>query len=231
MTPETLVDLMEATWPAARVWRDGPFLLRDGDGGGKRVSAASLQGPWELADLQRLATLMPEPLVLIRPGEEALDQALAERGWRVVDPVVAYAAPVAQLVAELPPLAAFPHWPPLQIAASIWSEGGIGPARIKVMERVAGAKCAVLARAGDRPAGVAFVAHLGDQAMLHALEVRPHLRKQGTGEVILRAAANWAAAQGAKQLSLVVTKRNAAARALYDRLGMAVVGQYHYRMK
>ena len=174
---------------------------------------------------------MAEPLVLIRAGEEHLDQALAERGWRVVDPVVAYAAPVSALVAELPPLAAFAHWPPLQIATSIWEEGGIGPARIKVMERVAGAKCAVLARSGDRPAGAAFVACMGGKAMLHALEVRPHLRRQGTGEVILRAAANWAADQGAQHISLVVTKRNAAARALYDRLGMAVVGLYHYRMK
>lgn len=231
MTPETLAQLMEATWPPARAWRDGAFTLRDGAGGGKRVSAASCEGNWAAQDLERLEALMAEPLVLIRAGDKALDHALAERGWRLVDPVVAYAAPVAQLMAELPPLSAFAHWPPLQIAASIWEEGGIGPARVKVMERVSGTKCAVLARVGDRPAGTAFVATKGDHAMLHALEVRPQLRRQGAGEVILRAAANWAAEQGATELSLVVTERNAAARALYDRLGMAVVGQYHYRMK
>ncbi len=231
MMSEGFSHVMEATWPPARAWRDGPFILRNGEGGGKRVSAASCEDECGTQDLNRLEASMTEPLVLIRAGEKRLDQALAERGWRVVDPVLAYAAPVASLVAELPPLSAFAHWPPLEIAVSIWQEGGIGPARIKVMQRVSGAKCAMLARSGDRPAGAAFVALHGDQAMLHALEVRPQLRRQGTGETLIRSAANWAVDQGALQLSLVVTERNAAARALYDRLGMRVVGRYHYRMK
>ena len=111
MTPEDLADTMEATWPAARVWRSGPFLMRDGAGGGKRVSAASLAGEWTEADLA-LLDAMAEPLVLIRPEDAALDQALAVRGWQIVDPVLAFAAPVASLCADLPPLAAIPHWPP-----------------------------------------------------------------------------------------------------------------------
>jgi RimJ/RimL family protein N-acetyltransferase len=45
-------------------------------------------------------------------------------------------------------------------------------------------------------------------------------------------AAQFAAADmGASRLSLVVTERNVAARALYARLRMQGVGQYHYRMK
>lgn len=231
MTPDRLARLMEATWPAARAWREGGFILRDGDGGGKRVSAASLAADWNDSDLERLEAGLAEPLLLIRPGQEALDAALAARGWGLVDPVVAYAAPVASLMAELPPLAAFPHWPPLQIASSIWAEGGIGPARLRVMDRVQLPKSAILARQGDRPAGAAFVASAGRDAMLHALEVRPHLRRQGAGKTLLQAAANWAKTRGAQDLYLVVTERNLAARALYDRLGMTVVGQYHYRMK
>ena len=54
MTPEDLAAVMEATWPAARVWREGPFLCRDGAGGGKRVSAASSTPP-EPRILQRAA--------------------------------------------------------------------------------------------------------------------------------------------------------------------------------
>ena len=230
MTPDRLAKVMEATWPPARLWRQGPFLLRDGAGGGKRVSAASLIDRWTEADLGALDG-MAEPLVLIRATDADLDAALEARGWRVVDPVVAYAAPVAALQADLPPLSAFPHWPPLQIARTIWDEAGIGPARLVVMDRVTGPKTAMLARLGDRPAGVAFVACHGEDAMVHALEVRPTLRRQGVGETLLRAAANWAAAAGASQLSLVVTARNTAARALYARLQMQAVGQYHYRMK
>lgn len=231
MTPEALAEVMEATWPAASRRGLGPFTLRDGAGGGKRVSAASLVGDFTEADLDAAEAAMPAPLMLIRDADAALDAALDARGWRVVDPVVAYAAPVAALTADLPPLAAFPHWPPLEIARSVWAEGGIGPARLAVMDRVQGPKTALLARTDDRPAGVAFVACHGAEAMLHALEVRPEQRRKGTGQSLLHAAANWAAAQGAAQLSLVVTRQNAAARALYDRLGMRVVGQYHYRMK
>lgn len=231
MTPETLAQVMEATWPPASQRRLGPFTLRDGAGGGKRVSAASLDGPFTEADVPPLEAAMAEPLMLIRAGQDELDTALDVRGWRIVDPVVAYAAPVSALCADLPPLTAFPHWPPLEIARSIWAEGGIGPARIAVMDRVSGPKAALLGRIGDRPTGVAFVACHGAEAMVHALEVRAPGRRQGLGRNLLHAAANWAAEQGAMRLSLVVTRQNVAARALYARLGMETVGQYHYRMK
>jgi ribosomal protein S18 acetylase RimI-like enzyme len=230
MTPETLSEVMEATWPPERAWRTGPFIFRDGAGGGKRVSAASCDGDWAEADLPTLDEMI-EPLVLIRPADATLDATLADRGWQIVDPVVVYAAPVVDLLADLPPLAAFPHWPPLAIACSLWEDGGIGPRRLAVMDRAAGPKAAILARDGDRPAGVAFVACHGAEAMLHALEVRPAHRRRSIGTTLLHAAAAWAADAGADRLSLAVTERNTAARALYARLGMQVVGQYHYRMK
>ena len=156
MTPALLAEVMEATWPPASRRRLGPFTLRDGAGGGKRVSAASLDGPFTEADLDAAESAMADPLMLVRAGEDALDAALDARGWRIVDPVVAYAAPVSTLTAELPRLTAFPHWPPLEIARSIWSDGGIGPARLAVMERVTGPKAALLGRIDDRSAGVAF---------------------------------------------------------------------------
>lgn len=231
MIPEILAEVMEATWPPLHRWQLGRFTLRDGAGGGKRVSAASCEGKFTEADLDAAEAAMADPLMLIRPGDEALDAALNARGWRIVDPVVAYAAPVDRLTAELPFLSAIPNWPPLAIARALWEDGGIGPDRVAVMERVEGPKTAILARKGDRPAGVAFAACHGVEAMLHALEVRPDLRQQGVGQNLLHAAANWAATQGATRLSLVVTRQNAAANALYTRLGMECVGQYHYRMK
>ena len=231
MTPALLAEVMEATWPPAARHRQGPFLLRDGAGGGKRVSAASAEAPWDDAALSAAEAAMAAPLFLLRPGDAALDRALAARGYGIVDPVVAYAAPVADLTGPLPFLAAFAHWPPLQVACDIWAEGGIGPARLAVMDRVTGPKAALLARTGDRPAGAAFVACHAGVAMVHAVEVRAGARRQGTGARLLNAAANWAAEQGADTISLVVTERNAAARALCDRAGMQVVGQYHYRAK
>ena len=228
-----LAAVLDATWPAAALHRTGDWLVREGRGGGKRVSAATAEGPRALADIAAMeaaqAALGQRPLVMIRPGQEALDAALAARGYGVVDPVAAYAAPVARLACDLPPLAAFDIWPPLAIQREIWAEGHIGPERLAVMDRVAGPKTALFARSNDRPAGVAFVALCGDTAMLHALEVLPALRRQGAGRHLLVAAANWAAGQGARTLSLVLTVANTGARTLYASLGMGVVGQYHYR--
>ena len=44
------------------------------------------------------------------------------------------------------------------------------------------------------------------------------------------ASAFWARGQGARWLTLVATQANTAANTLYASLGMAVVGQYHYRI-
>ena len=233
LDPETLAEVMEATWPPAAHVPCGPVLLREGQGGGKRVSAATAEGDWDADDLANAEAAMgPHPLFLIRQGDTALDLALEARGYRVVDPVVAYVASVADLAGEGPRhMTTFPHWPPMQIARALWADAGIGPARLAVMERVTGAKCVVLGRTSDRASGVAFVACHGSHAMLHALEVAPGLRRQGSAQNMLRAAAKWAQGQGAATLSLVVTEANAPARALYARLGMVETGRYHYRQK
>lgn len=235
MTPDTLFAVMEATWPAASVQQVGPWLIREGQGGGKRVSAATALPGWRPDDIAQaetaMAALHQPALFLIRGGEDALDTALAARGYRIVDPVVVYAAPVAALAQTPDHMATFPHWPPMAIAADLWAEGGIGPARLAVMQRSAGPKAVILGRAGDRASGAAFVAIHQGTAMLHALEVTPAQRRQGSAHNILRAAAVWAQENGAETLSLVVTTANAAARRLYASFGMQVVGNYHYRQK
>lgn len=228
-------EVLEATWPAAAIHRAGPWAVREGRGGGKRVSAATAEGPVAAGDLAALvaaqAELGQEPVVMVREGESALDRLLEEAGYAVIDPVVAYAAPVGRLCGTVPPLAAFTLWPDLAIQREIWAAGHIGPGRIAVMERAAGPKTTLFARVDERPAGAGFVAIHRGTAMLHALEVLNTMRRKGAGLAMLRTAANWAEAEGASRLSLVVTRANAGARALYASLGMEVVGQYHYRIK
>ncbi len=236
MTPETLAEVMEATWPPASTNHIGPWTIRQGQGGGQRVSAASAIGDWQDTDIptaeDAMQALGQDPLFLIRAQDVLLDQALQSRGYRIKDPVVAYAAPCAVLAADKPAhMTTFPHWPPLGIACEIWADAGIGPGRLAVMQRTHGPKCAILARSNDRAAGAAFVAIHGDTAMLHALEVAPDLRRKGVARNILRAAADWAQSNGAETFSLVVTTANAGARALYASLGMQAVGEYHYRIR
>jgi ribosomal protein S18 acetylase RimI-like enzyme len=223
--------VMDATWPAAEYQRLGPWLIRNGAGGGKRVSAASVAGDW--IDIAQAVAAMQDlgqtPLFLIRAEDTALDQTLDAMGFQIVDPVLVYTAPVA-LLADQTTGKTYPHWPPLAIAREIWAEAGIGPARLQVMDR-AKEKTAILVRHQDRVAGVAFVAKAGDTAMLHALEVSPLHRRQGSAQNLLTAAAGWAQRQGAATLSLVVTTANEPARALYEKLGMQIVGGYHYRVQ
>jgi len=235
MTADELLHAMDETWPAAALQPVGPWLIREGRGGGQRVSAASAVATISADDVavaeRAMLALGQSPLFLIREADAALDAALQARGYALHDPVVAYDAACAELTQALPPMTTFAHWPPMAIAVDLWAQGGIGPGRLAVMQRAAGAKTAILSRANDRASGVAFVAMSGDTAMLHALEVTPALRRQGSAHIILRAAAVWAQDQGARRLSLAVTPANVPACRLYASLGMMVVGQYHYRRK
>lgn len=236
MTPDQLFAAMEATWPAASTRRLGPWMIRDGQQGGKRVSAATACAAWVAGDIPAAEAAMEvlgqPPLFLIRQGEDALDNYLNLVGYTILDPVIAYAVPLADLAQSPPePMSSFVHWPPLAIAAQVWAEAAIGPARLAIMHRVRGAKAAILSRRSDRPSGVAFVAMAGRTAMLHALEVAPQQRRQGSAHNILRAAACWAQEQGADSLALVVTEANTPARRLYTSFGMTAVGYYHYRQK
>lgn len=232
---DKLYQVVEATWPPHHKFHTGPWTIRDGAGGGKRVSSATAEAPVTGADLYKMEEEMGKlgqpPLVMIRAGEEGLDSLLAQHGYSIVDSVLLYAAPLSLLTGPLPPVSAFTQWPRLAITDELWIENGTGPERLAIMTRAAEPKAAVLARTADKPAGAAFVAIHDKAAMIHAIEVVPALRRKGTARNILRAAANWAHDLGATHLSLAVTEQNQPARALYTSLGLRVVGHYHYRIK
>ncbi|SLN35598.1 putative acetyltransferase [Pseudoruegeria aquimaris] len=226
---------LEATWPAARCEAHGPWLIRFGAGGGKRVSAATPTGPVSASDIpqaeEAMRALGQAPLFMIRSEDAALDAALQARGYAVVDPVALYVAPIERLAAiETERLSGFAIWPPLAIQEEIWAEAGIGPARLAVMERAKGPKAAILGRADARAAGTAFVALHGEIAMIHALEVSPRMRRKQTGRRMMGVAAQWAQKAGARWIALAVTRENMPANALYASLGMASVETYHYRI-
>lgn len=224
---------LDATWPPARFIDLGPWRLREGRGGGQRVSAATAETAVTETDIDTAETGMnglgQRPIFMIRADDAALDAQLERRGYQVVDPVFAYSAATQDLARDLPPATTMPVWPPLAVQREIWLQGGVGPARVAVMERAVFPKAAILARKGDSPAGVAYVAVHDGIAMVHAIEVSPANRRSGVGETLLRGAANWARSEGADWLTLMVTCANVPANALYTRLSMTPVAGYHYR--
>ena len=235
---EDFYEAIDGTWAPARLFEAGLWTLREGRGGGSRVSTATLTDPHskpEMEDVDKAEAEMraigQEPLFMVRDVDHPrLDALLGKRGYSVFDPVVMYAGPVERLTdTPIPPVTAFTIWPPLEIMKEIWADGDIGPARLAVMDRAEGAKTAVFGRASDKPAGVAYVAMHGPIAMLHALEVAPKHRRAGVARWILRKAAFWAAEQGGTHIAALCRRDNYPACGLYNQLGMEIYGQYHYR--
>ena len=188
----------EATWPPREAVEAGPWTLRDGAGGGKRVSAATQRAAFDAADdlpaaEDAMRILGQDPLFMIRQGDEALDAELAARGYQVIDPVRILVCPIAQLTdVPVPLVTAFTVWEPLAIMVDLWQEAGIGEARLRVMNRAKGPKTGLFGRIKDSPAGVGFCAIHDGVAMVHALEVSPRYRGLGLGAWLMRAAAHWA---------------------------------------
>ncbi|MGC1503352.1 MAG: GNAT family N-acetyltransferase [Sulfitobacter sp.] len=233
----TLPDLFaasEATWPAARTWEQDGFTLREGQGGGQRVSAATALGAVTehqiTAAEKAMQAIGQRPIFCERGDTPQLDQALAARGYVIKDPTTLYVLPIERLTdVEVPPVTAFSIWEPLAIMNEIWATDGIGQARRNVMARAA-CKTGVLARWNEQPAGAAFVAIHKAICMVHGLVVLPHQRRQGVAEWMMRRAAFWGQSQGATHISVLCVDANAGATALYRALGFEAVGGYHYRV-
>lgn len=235
MTPDArrLYEVSERTWPPARRFELGPWTLREGQGGGKRVSAATARGKVDETDIAEAESGMRNmgqpPLFMIRNGEDALDAMLAQRGYGIVDPVVMYTLPLVRLTDRpIPRVTAFALWEPLAIMRELWAAGGVGPERLAVMDRAA-TKTAILARWSEKPAGVAFAAVHDGVCMVHAVEVPSPHRRQGVAGWIMRRAAFWGQAQGADHLAVLCVEDNAGASGLYRALGFSEAGRYHYR--
>ncbi|MEO1549505.1 MAG: GNAT family N-acetyltransferase [Pseudomonadota bacterium] len=233
LTPDAYLAAIDVTWAPGRLVQAGQWCVRAGACGGQRVSAATAMAPLaSLCDMiEAQHALGQPPLVMVRDGEGDLDARLHQAGFRLNDPV---------RVLSVDP-AAWPRAPqdayqttrtdsPLAIQAEIWAEDGIGPARLAVMDRVQAPKTYLLGRHGDVPVGVGFVALDGPLAMLHGFYVRAEARGQGVGSRMLREAADWARAQGAQALSVLVREATPGALALYTKRGMEEVTRYHYRV-
>lgn len=265
MNRDRIDALLAATWPPAATRTLGPWTLRDGKGGGKRVSAASTRETVSAAEIDAAERAMDDAgrqaLFSVFAGQDDLDRQLSDRTYLTLDPTVIYVGSIAHLAGGLrsvhdgctiyadpctedahpvhasPTDGARPGYDLCTAdtgsagARAIWSAGGIGPARVAIMDRVTAPKTVLLATCDGTPAACAFIALHDGTAMLHALETAKAHRRQGAGKATLSAALGWARDRGCAEFALLVTRANAAANALYRAIGMNARPCYHYRIR
>jgi GNAT superfamily N-acetyltransferase len=226
-----LFDAVDATWAPLAFHNHEGWLIREGAGGGQRVSAATLLAGTKNAKVSSAANKMlsigQNPLFMIKESDLDLDAELEAMDYAVVDPVAILTAPTDSLLQRQPMLA---HHidsliAPDNAATKIWANGGIDQNRLNVMQRV---KCPkTILSAGDM--GVAFAAAHADIAMVHAVEVANNHRRKGIANALMFEAFRWAKDQNCNWVSVLTVRKNLAANKLYEALGMTEAAAYHYR--
>jgi ribosomal protein S18 acetylase RimI-like enzyme len=95
-----------------------------------------------------------------------------------------------------------------------------------LQERLSNNQCVVfIAYEGEEPLGFTLLYHhyttvaLGHVWLLNDLFTKPEARRKGVGEVLLRRAAEFAKADGAKRIWLRTAVDNFTAQALYEKAG------------
>lgn len=228
-----LFDALDATWAPFAFHNHDGWIIREGAGGGQRVSAATVQPDTQSFQISSAATKMASlgqmPLFMIRNTDADLDARLHALRYEVVDPVVILIAPTAELLNTRPDPIQTVHTlnKPDANAKMIWAAGGIDQGRLNVMARVKGPK-AILVASGM---GVAFAAAHNDIAMIHAVEVASDHRRKGVANTMMYKAFEWAKDQDCKWVAVLTVRANIPARTLYENLGMVRAAAYHYRRK
>jgi GNAT superfamily N-acetyltransferase len=234
MSPDRLVQVLDATWAPAEIIWSGPWALRRGLGGGKRVSAATATEPVTQAQISQateaMKSLNQDPLFMVRAGDDDLDEQLSDLRYKIIDPVKLYSIEIEGMsVPEITPVSAIDTQEPLAIMREVWDNNQTPASRLDVMKRVAVPKVYVLGRHQDKAVGAAFAAIHDGTAMLHALAVNEAARSSGVAKNIIYKSITWAKSQGAAELAVVTTTANGPARSLFASIGMTCADAYHYR--
>ncbi len=234
MTAPSQIDLfntVDATWAPYVFHTDENWLIREGAGGGQRVSATTLlsgaQGYQISTAVKKMVSLGQTPLFMIRNTDAKLDAELHGLNYDIVDPVVILIAKTKELLRTAPNQVQAVQTidTPNENVKNIWASGGINQGRLNVMARVKAPKTII--NTGEM--GVAFAAAFNGVAMVHAVEVASSHRRKGVANALMYKAFQWAKEQNCMWVSVLTVRENIPARTLYENLGMVEAAAYHYR--
>lgn len=229
--------------PAQRVAFDGSFVVRSFLGGTGRANAASSLWPMDDPDLAvrvaRIETRYEAQGLPVRFRSVPLDppglaEVLAVRGYVTKDETIIFvvqAENIARADEAVTVLAALDaDW----MAVTATAEHQV-PARRAEKERAVGMMMVPAAwlvlHEGSKPLACMSAVADGDLAGFFDLAVVPDARRRGLSARITRAAAHWAAAQGARWIWAQVAASNQASRAAQQRLGMQEAYRYVYYVR
>jgi ribosomal protein S18 acetylase RimI-like enzyme len=178
------------------------------------------------------------PMFQVASAYEPDDLAtlLAARGYEAVTPTFVRVADPASVAGRLPDLGE------VRIArdaptgfATLVKSGSRSPEdgaeRLEILARIAGPRVCVEATAAGTAVSCGMAAIAGGKVVINMMRTDPAHRRNGHARRVLAAIARWALEQDARQLFLSVEQENAAAIALYERVGFEPAYSYVYYRK
>ena len=229
--------------PAQRVAFDGSFVVRSFLGGTGRANAASslwaMDDPDLAARVARIETRYEAQGLPVRFRSLPLDppglaEQLSALGYVTKDETIIFVTPAKNIARadQAVTVLAAPDQDWMAVTAT--AEHQV-PARRAEKERAVGmmmvpAAWLVLHEGGEPLACISAVAD-GNLAGFFDLAVVPEARRQGLSARITRAAAHWAAAQGARWIWAQVAASNQASCAAQLSLGMQEAYRYVYYVR
>jgi ribosomal protein S18 acetylase RimI-like enzyme len=230
-------------WPAIETAPLGGWTLRASGGFTRRANSALAAGdpgvplPEAAGAVAGWYAARGLP-AYVQVWDPAVDAALGELGWVAEAPTVVRTAPLAPLADASPDAGAvaLEREPGAGWLARYHRTGALaGPA----LEALRGGPSVSFATvpgasgtgeaAGDAPVAIGRLVVDGPWAHVAAVEVDPGHRRRGLARAVTAALAGRALREGATAALLQVEAGNAAARALYDRLGFTDHHTYGYR--
>jgi ribosomal protein S18 acetylase RimI-like enzyme len=247
---EELEQLAAPGWRGIEEERLGDWLLRAAGGFTGRANSALAAGDpgLPLADAAErvqywygargLPAMIAVPYPAGQPECSALDRLLAGRGWTLrsgpATVMIAASAEIASaeiaVTADCRAAVAIEPRPDDAWLARYHYRGQQLPSVALRVLTSAPWQAFGSVRADGQTVAIGRVAVSGDWAGLTAIEVHPGYRRRGLAGAVTAALAGAAARHGASQLYLQVEDANAAARALYQRVGFTDHHGYHYRV-